>query len=978
MASFFETYPPLGSGSFVDTAPEHARTDGVPASFHHHHHLLLPRVAEQAGILSGGNPSKYDSSNPIIIFIIQAGIILIFCRLLEWPLSKIRQPRVIAEVVGGILLGPSVMGRIPGFTKAIFPHESLVGLSVAGNLGLILYLFLIGLEVDLRFLASKWKPTAMVAAGSLILPFGLGAALSYGINKEFSHEPGLHPVSFPVFMLFVGLAIAITAFPVLCRILGQLELLSTSVGAITLAAGVANDVVGWILLALCVTLVNAGTGITALWVLLVAAGWTLLMFLIVKPLFIRFLHYTGSFDNGPSQGVIILTILMMLSSAFFTAIIGVHPIFGAFLMGLICPHESGFAIKLTEKIEDLVATLFLPLYFTLSGLNTNLGSLDTGIVWAYVIATICVAFFSKFIGASLSARAAGMVWRESFTVGSLMSCKGLVELIVLNIGYNAKILSQRTFTMFVVMALVTTFATTPLVMWLYPPWYQQKMESWRRGEIDWDGNQLQKGTSGGGSDNTIEPSRFTKLLVFLRADSLIPILTLTSLLSATETPQSETHPFASTKAERPRSPTNPASKQPIHIHAVSFHGLSDRDSSVMRISEAAEFEQHDPLLNSFKIGALLSPNIGVSGEVSTATAYDEPLISRATDLDSDLIIVPWARFGSLSDTKLFKYGPEADATKSSLRSRLCNAEYRDFVSSLFLRAPCTVAVMIPQGRPIGSAEQASAASRPNMYPRSKSFMSARSFRDGTCPKQYALANPRNLHIIVPFIGGRDDRAALRLGLQLAINNPGATMSAIYYRPRTSFGSNSHSDSQKGHLTIPDGDKHDRTSADDATTVISPADEADECYFSGLRSAHYTGKNSRIIFTEFPLLSAESSRRQIINRIKEDFDAISGSRGRLVLVGRSISSFRTQGLSRENPPSPIQIEGNGSAEASSSGSSSTFDQVVPPCLGLVAADLLGSGYQADMIVIQARRPGAEPVNVTELGPSEVWKERDEGA
>ena len=233
-------------------------------------------------------------------------------------------------------------------------------------------------------------------------------------------------------------------------------------------------------------LVNAGTGLTALWVLLTCVGYVLFLVYAVRPAFIWVLRRTRSLQDGPSQGVVALTLLIALTSAFFTGVIGVHPIFGAFMAGLICPHEGGFAIKVTEKVEDLVSTIFLPLYFASSGLSTNLGLLDSGIVWGYVIGVIVVAFSGKFIGATLAARVNGLVWRECFTIGSLMSCKGLVELIVLvrlashvygelatnntqNIGLQAKILSTRTFTIFVVMALVTTFATTPLTSALYPP-----------------------------------------------------------------------------------------------------------------------------------------------------------------------------------------------------------------------------------------------------------------------------------------------------------------------------------------------------------------------------------------------------------------------------------------------------------------------------------------------------------------------------
>ena len=211
----------------------------------------------------------------------------------------------------------------------------------------------------------------------------------------------------------------------------ELNLLQTQVGVIVLSAGVGNDVVGWILLALCVALVNAGSGITALYVLLASVGYVLFLVYVIRPAFLGILKRTGSIQDGPTQSVVALTVLMMLSSAFFTGIIGIHPIFGAFLIGLICPHDGGFAIKLTEKIEDLVSVFFLPLYFALSGLSTNIGLLNSGTTWGYVFGVIAVAFFGKLIGGTLAARLSKLVWRESFTIGALMSCKGLVELIVL-------------------------------------------------------------------------------------------------------------------------------------------------------------------------------------------------------------------------------------------------------------------------------------------------------------------------------------------------------------------------------------------------------------------------------------------------------------------------------------------------------------------------------------------------------------------
>jgi len=316
--------------------------------------------------------------------------------------------------------------------------------SNVANLGLIIFLFLVALEVDIRMFTSNWKVAATVGLAGMVLPFGLGFAIAWGLYHQFSPDD----ISFGVFGLFIGTALAITAFPVLCRILTELNLLRSNVGVTVLAAGIGNDVTGWILLALCVALVNNSSGLAALWALLCCIGWTLLLIFVVRPPFIWVLRRTGSLQNGPTQGMVALTMLMVLMSSFFTGqywrypimstllirfvgIIGVHPIFGAFLVGLICPHDGGFAIKLTEKIEDLISVLFLPLYFALSGLSTNLGALNDGITWGYTIGVITCAFAGKIIGGTLAARVNKLLWRESFTIGCLMSCKGLVELIVL-------------------------------------------------------------------------------------------------------------------------------------------------------------------------------------------------------------------------------------------------------------------------------------------------------------------------------------------------------------------------------------------------------------------------------------------------------------------------------------------------------------------------------------------------------------------
>lgn len=279
---------------------------------------LRASAAPQAGILEGANPVAYSSSNPISLFIVQAVIIIVFCRILHYPLSYLGQPRVIAEVIGGILLGPSVMMRIPNFKASIFPTESIPILSNVANLGLIIFLFLVALEVDVRLFTKNWKIALSVGLAGMALPFAFGVAIAYGLYHEFRSDSNTVQVSFGVYALFIGTALAITAFPVLCRILTELNLLGSSVGVTVLAAGIGNDVTGWILLALCVALVNNASGLAALWALLCTVGWALFLVYLVRPGLIWCLRKTGSLQNGPTQGMVALTMLITLTSAWFT------------------------------------------------------------------------------------------------------------------------------------------------------------------------------------------------------------------------------------------------------------------------------------------------------------------------------------------------------------------------------------------------------------------------------------------------------------------------------------------------------------------------------------------------------------------------------------------------------------------------------------------------------------------------------------
>ncbi|CAH0018252.1 unnamed protein product [Clonostachys rhizophaga] len=728
------------------------------------------RAPSQAGVLEGLNPSKYNSNDPIILFIIQAGLILITCHLLHWPLAKIRQPRVIAEVVGGIILGPSVMGRIPGFKNAIFPTESLPGLSLVANLGLVLYLFLIGMETNVRFLISNWRIASAVAVGGLALPFGLGCALAWGLYHQFRDEEGLVHIEFSTYMLFIGVAIAITAFPVLCRILTELNLLSTTAGIITLSAGVANDVIGWILLALCVTLANAGNGLTSLYILLCCLGYLLLLLYVIKPLLYRFIKWMGNLETGPSQSVIALILLVALASAFFTGIIGVHPIFGGFMVGLIVPRDNGFALKVTEKLEDVIGALFLPLYFTLSGLKTNLGLLDNGITWGYVFAVTLTAFFSKIIGATLAARFSGIVWRESFTIGALMSCKGLVELIVLNIGLQAKILSTRTFTIFVVMALLTTFTTTPLVTFLYPVWYQEKLAAWKRGEIEWDDTTRPSQTTDDAITSKDIPSnnRVNQLMVYLRLDNLPGLLNLVSLFgneaTVDEYQTDDSHSHGHFSPEKDKAPASPPVRS-VKAHGLRLIQLGDRDSAVMTVrdttgmtvSEIEEYTRNDPILNTWRIVGQLF-RVAVSGEVATmlGSRFAEALLTKASNISADLLVVPWSGSGTLDDSAQHVH-------ESKLSS-----SYLQFTNSVYASNQRSIGVYFPKR---AVHVEASQPDSPNRLQRTFSFSDIHREINPLPVKKKAQ------RIILPFFGGNDDRLALMLLYQLCEKRE---VSAIVY------------------------------------------------------------------------------------------------------------------------------------------------------------------------------------------------------
>ncbi|KAK7747300.1 hypothetical protein SLS53_001553 [Cytospora paraplurivora] len=890
------------------------------------------RATPQAGVLEGGNPVKYSSSSPITLFIIQAMIIIIFCRLLHYPLSYLGQPRVIAEVIGGILLGPSVMMRIPNFKNSIFPTDSMPVLNNVANLGLIIFLFLVALEVDVRLFTRNWKVALSVGLAGMILPFGLGFAIAWGLYNQFRIESDLAEINFGVYALFIGTALSITAFPVLCRILTELKLLRSSVGVTVLAAGIGNDVTGWILLALCVALVNNASGLAALWALLCTIGWALFLVFGVRPGFLWCLKRTGSIQNGPTQGMVALTLLIVLTSAWFTGIIGVHPIFGAFLAGLICPHEGGFAIKLTEKIEDLISVLFLPLYFALSGLSTNLGLLDNGITWGYVIGVIAVAFSGKIIGGTLAARLNNLEWRESFTIGILMSCKGLVELIVLNIGLQAGILSQRTFTIFVVMALVTTVATTPLTKWLYPPWYQTKMDKWRRGETDKDGNPISPRSDGDRVESiqNLSSTQIHSLLVYLRLDSLPSLFTFIALLAADKESKvvSTTEEVISEKGEEQVS-SQSITKRPLEVHGLRILELTERTSSVMQVTEGEEYySERDPVVNAFRAFSRLN-NVAVSGKVAIVpeSSYAETLTNQASDVSSDFVLIPWSEYGSITEDASVPF-------LTSAQDRYNGRGHLDFINKTLDRSVCNTGIFINHGLGgLGPAE------RPNLR-LAKDAMSVHSHHDAAATT--LPARERGHQIFLPFFGGVDDRVALRFAIQLA-SNPHVTLTVAHF----SWAANDSGDEvdvpPKAHVVIaPGGDDgsaaHDVSSssggggAKDTVKYIEEVSAQDLALLASLQSSLPRGLSGRVTFTEIHVTRGTAAA-EAVARARGHVGSYPPNAGDIVVVGRSHPGL-----------GDVQV-GVGGGD-------------LRKTVGVVADQLLNGGVKASVLVIKAGGAGLQ--------------------
>ena len=397
--------------------------------------------------------------HPLSILLLQVIVIVVVARLVGLLFLRMGQPAVVGEMAAGIILGPSLLGALfPTAQTFLFPASSMSSLRMLSQLGVILFMFIVGLDLNLQHLRLKAHAAVLVSHASIMVPFLLGMGLSLLIYPSLASPH----TSFTAFALFIGVAMSITAFPVLARILEERGLNKTHLGSTAIACAAVDDVTAWCILAIVVTIAKAGGLIGSLTTIFLTLLFIGVMLFLLKPRANRLLGKKRS-SGITSKGTVAIVLVVTFTSALFTEVIGIHALFGAFLAGVVMPAHVGLRNFLRERLEPFSSSFLLPLFFAFTGLRTQIGLLDDWRSWLICLGIIGVAIAGKLGGTMIAARWTGMNLQESFSLGALMNTRGLIELIVLNLGYDLGILPPKIFGMMVLMALTTTFMTGPLL-----------------------------------------------------------------------------------------------------------------------------------------------------------------------------------------------------------------------------------------------------------------------------------------------------------------------------------------------------------------------------------------------------------------------------------------------------------------------------------------------------------------------------------
>lgn len=775
------------------------------------------------GFLSHSDPLAFDPNNYVLttngfgLFLTQVIIIIVFCQLLGKLFKLIGQPAVVGELLAGILLGPTALGNIPGFTSTIVPTQALGLLKLMANIGLSLFLFLIGLETDTDLMAKYWQKVLLITLPGMAIPF----SIAVGIARLIWQLETDQTVQFTTFFLFVGTVMAVTSLSVLSRIMAEMNILSTRLGCITIASGVCNDLIGYVLLALGSALGTGGKQIDALYQLLAAAGYILVLWFVFRPLMNHLIvrsgfdMTTGAEDRVPEH-LLVIALCGTLVSAFYTDSMGVHPIVGAFSFGVCCPHGN-FAVKVTESIETLVMMVLLPLYFVTSGLSTNFKLLNDATCWGLILLLLVGIFVSKFGATAASAKLAGMTWRESMCVASLMQSKGIIEIIILNVALQLNVVSAKVFAMLVICFLCTTMSVRPLSRYVYfSSLAQQEAAVDAQGEKekyvnDKDGtsDESRSGDDVDSADFAVtvaiaSPSPATKTLMFLL-----------HLLGQ--------HYSAPNVSKGGTDMGENASGQ-ISVDLLRLLPIEYTTSSIMQLINYSEERHRDEMMESLKMvqklckvpsSAMLARERKLDHYTATMTtpraksdadaAYSAPpdtfIVPRhemiktigqqnaraqqrlgksdamLSELGRGMALVAWESLNSYgrglswlgaaaaaSGLSFVKTHDDEDASVSFWQA---SSDAQSLPSRLFrnLRKQCATGVLLDPS-----------LTRPSTEPRDEKALEAlrRQLEDS-----HGLQRPPgSRRIIVPFFGGADDRAAVELLRRMVLNSPGSVQGLV--------------------------------------------------------------------------------------------------------------------------------------------------------------------------------------------------------
>ncbi|WMV34519.1 hypothetical protein MTR67_027904 [Solanum verrucosum] len=596
-----------------------------------------PSMITTNGVWQGENPLDYA----LPLFILQLTLVVIFTRILVFILKPFRQPRVIAEILGGVILGPSVLGRSKSFTDTVFPLRSVMVLETMANIGLLYFIFLVGVEMDIAVIRRTGKKAIPIALAGMVVPFLIGVSFSFMLHK--STQETKHGT----FVLFLGVALSVTAFPVLARILAELKLINSEIGRIAMSAALINDIFAWILLAFAIAFSeNKTMALTSVWVLLSTAAFVVFCVIIIRPLVGWMIKRTPEGESISEFSICIILSGVMICG-FITDAIGMHSIFGAFMFGLVIPNGP-LGLTLIEKLEDFVSGILLPLFFVISGLKTEINAIDGVGSWAILALVIVLACVGKVAGTVLVTLYYRIPIHEGITLGLLMNAKGLIEMIVINVGKDQKVLDDKSFAIMVVAAVLMTAIIIPFVTLIYKP--ARKFAPYKRRTVQ-----------------STKPDSEFRVLACIHTPRNVP--TIINLLEA----------------------SCPTKKSPICIYALHLVELTGRSSAMLIVHNTRKSgrpalnrtqAQSDHIINAFENFEQHVGSVSVQPltAISPYSTMHEDICTVAEDKRVAFLIIPFHKQQTVDG------GME-----------ITNPNFRTINQNVLANAPCSVGILVDRG-----------------------------------------------------------------------------------------------------------------------------------------------------------------------------------------------------------------------------------------------------------------------------------------